>query len=265
MGSSGMIGQGLVNWLRKHDCEVVEFDLKNSAEQDLRIPNNLLLDSLLTQVDFVLFLAFDIGGSKFLSRADNDFDFVQNNLKIIANTFDLLKKHQIPFIFSSSQMTQMSHSNYGTIKLLGEKLTTMLGGIIVKFWNVYGPESVNERSHVVADFIHSAQTKNKITMLTNGNESRQLLHVDDCSRAIFELSQQYPALPRNKEYHITSFSWTTIRELADTVATFFPGCEVVPGSRADTVQKDLRLEPDPYITNYWSPDLSLEQGIRTLI
>jgi len=265
LGSSGMIGRGLVNSLRAHHHEVKEFDLQNSPDQDLRIPNNSLLDSLLAQVDFVYFLACDIGGSKFLSRAEHDFDFIQNNAKIIVNTFELLHKHRVPFVFSSSQMSSMSHSNYGTTKLLGEKLTSALNGIVVKFWNVYGPEPVNERSHVVADFIHSAKTNRKIRMLTDGRESRQMLHVDDCSRALFELSQRYDTLPRNQQYHITSFSWVTIRQIADTVAKFFPGCEVIPGATTDTVQKDLRLEPNPYIKNLWTPGIDLDQGIKSML
>lgn len=265
LGSSGMIGRGATAWLRNNGHEVLEFDLKNSPEQDLRIPNNAQLDSMLAQVDFVYFLACDIGGSKFLSTAQNNFDFVQNNLKIITNTFDMLEKHGVPFIFSSSQMSQMTHSNYGVIKLLGEKLTAALGGLTVKFWNVYGPEEVNDRSHVIADFIHAAKTNNRIEMLSNGQESRQMLHIDDCSRALFVLSQQYSTLPRNQEYHITNFEWTTIRKVADAVAGFFPDCKVILGQTQDTVQNDSKLEPNRYILNYWKPTMDLTQGIGTMI
>ena len=265
LGSSGLIGQGLTKYLKNSGHTVIEFDLKNSAAQDLRILNNQFLQSLLSNVDFVYFLAYDIGGSKFLANTHNSFEVIQNNLKITINTFELLKQHGVPFIFSSSQMSTMAHSNYGLTKRLGEKLTEMLSGITVKFWNVYGEEPINERSHVVADFIHSARTLNQITMLTNGKELRQMLHVNDCSEALYTLSQQYHTLPKDKEYHVTSFLWSTIREVADTVAEFFPECTVISGPAADVVQQNLHIEPDSYILKYWKPKISLKQGIQSLI
>jgi len=265
LGSSGLIGQGLTKYLKNSGHTVIEFDLKNSANQDLRIPNNQLLQSLLSTVDFVYFLAYDIGGSKFLANTQNNFEVMQNNLKITINTFEWLKHHSVPFIFSSSQMSTMPHSNYGLTKRLGEKLTEMLSGITVKFWNVYGQELINQRSHVVADFIHSAQTLNQITMLTNGKESRQMLHVDDCSEALYTLSQLYHTLPRDKEYHVTSFSWVTVQEIANIVAGFFPGCKVIPGYATDVVQQDLQKQPDSHILTYWQPQITLETGVRSLI
>ena len=82
LGSSGLIGQGLTKYLKNSGHTVIEFDLKNSANQDLRIPNNQLLQSLLSTVDFVYFLAYDIGGSKFLANTQNNFEVMQNNLKM---------------------------------------------------------------------------------------------------------------------------------------------------------------------------------------
>jgi hypothetical protein len=35
-------------------------------------------------------------------------------------------------------MAEMSYSSYGMLKALGEKITRDLGGLVVKFWNVYG-------------------------------------------------------------------------------------------------------------------------------
>lgn len=265
LGSSGMIGQGLVSWLSDRGHTVLEFDLKNTADQDLRIPNNKILTELLKEADFVYFLAFDIGGSKYLQTAQMDFGFMQNNLKIMINTFELLQIYKTPFIFSSSQMSQVKGSNYGLSKLVGEVLTEITSGISVKFWNVYGHEPINDRSHVVADFINSAQLFNQITMLTDGAESRQMLYIDDCSRALFELSQQYSNLPRDQQYHITSFRWNTIKEVANAVCNFFPDCKVIPGSKKDIVQQDSRIEPDPYILNYWQPEIEIQEGIGRML
>jgi len=265
LGSDGMIGKGLVSWLADRGHEVLEFDLKNTPDQDLRIPNNKILIELLKETDFVYFLAFDVGGSKYLQVAQTDFGFMQNNLKIMINTFELLQVYKTPFIFSSSQMSQLKESNYGLSKFVGEILTEMVGGISVRFWNVYGREPIDNRSHVVADFIDNARLLNQITMLTDGTESRQMLYIDDCSRALFSLSQKYNDLPRDQQYHITSFKWSTIKEIADAVCNFFPNCNVISGNKKDMVQQNRRIEPDPYILNYWQPEIEIHTGIERML
>ena len=40
---------------------------------------------------------------------------------------------------------------------------------------------------------------------------------------------------------------------------------VVPGKSSDTVQKDLRNEPDRFVLKYWQPATSLRAGIAHVI
>ena len=44
-------------------------------------------------------------------------------MRIMSNTFESIRKHKKPFIFASSQMSEMGYSSYGTLKALGEKIT----------------------------------------------------------------------------------------------------------------------------------------------
>ena len=90
--------------------------------------------------DFVFFLAFDVGGSRYLKKYQRTYDFLINNLLIMSNVFRLLKKYNKKFIFASSQMSNMDFSPYGTLKRLGEDVTKSLNCLYVKFWNVYGIE-----------------------------------------------------------------------------------------------------------------------------
>ena len=62
-------------------------------------------------------------------------------MRIMSNTFELINKFKKPFIFASSQMSEMGYSSYGMLKALGEKITKVLGGLVVRFWNVYGYET----------------------------------------------------------------------------------------------------------------------------
>ena len=50
---------GVVNSFRSKGNEVIEFDFVRNTEEDLRIPN--VLDKIISEVDFVMFLAFDVG------------------------------------------------------------------------------------------------------------------------------------------------------------------------------------------------------------
>ena len=99
LGSSGQIGSsfclvisGIIN------MKVFEFDILNQQEQDLRI-NNALLEEYLRKSDFLFFSAFDIGGSNYIRKYQNTYEFLENNSKIMINTFDVLKRYKTPFSF----------------------------------------------------------------------------------------------------------------------------------------------------------------------
>ena len=109
LGSDGQVGRPLTEYLRKLEHTVIEFDNYSNPITDLRIPN--ILNTLLPTIDFVFFLAFDVGGSAYLKAYQNSYEFISNNIKIMNNTFDSLRKYKTPFIFTSSQMSSMSHSS----------------------------------------------------------------------------------------------------------------------------------------------------------
>jgi nucleoside-diphosphate-sugar epimerase len=265
LGSSGQVGYPLCNYLRKNNHEIIEFDIVESELEDLRIHNNILLEKYIKECDFIFFLAFDVGGSRYLAKYQHTYDFLHNNIVLMCNTFNLIKKYNKPFIFASSQMSNMSYSPYGVAKAVGERYTASLNGITVKFWNVYGPEKDLEKSHVITDFILKAKNDKKITMLTDGTESRQFLHADDCSECLVVLSSLYNSLDRNQEYHITNFEWNTVLDIANEIASNFDDVEVIPALSKDMVQKDKRNEPDEYILSFWKPKISLKDGIKKII
>jgi nucleoside-diphosphate-sugar epimerase len=265
LGSAGQVGAPLCEYLVSQGHTVQTFDVVHDSEQDLRLANNARLDYAMSQCDFVFFLAWDVGGSRYLAQYQDTISFIQNNVKIMSTVFDALTKHQKPFVFASSQMSQMGFSTYGITKALAERATAALNGITVKFWNVYGPEHSPDRAHVITDFVHKAKTQGEIRMLTTGQESRQMLHATDCAGCLYELSQRYHDLPRDQEYHVTSFEWITIRDVANTVAAKFSGTKVTAAETLDTVQQGYRFEPDPFVLNFWKPTMSLSQGIDDII
>lgn len=265
LGSSGQIGFPLCKYLKDQGHQVIEFDILNGEKEDLRIHRNKNLSEKMAAADFVFFLAFDVGGSRYLAQHQNTFDFLHNNVLIMENVFHELSIHKTPFIFASSQMSNMTYSPYGTAKAIGEKYTDALGGLTVKFWNVYAPEHDEDKAHVITDFIQKAKQNRRIDMLTDGTEVRQFLHGEDCSRCLYNLSQQFDNLDKDLEYHITSFEWISIKKIAHLIAEKFPGTEIVPAEQKDNVQQDKKNDPDPSILKYWQPKIGIKEGITKII
>lgn len=264
LGSSGQVGDALCNFLADKKHEVLRFDIVDGENYDLRIHNNLILKQYIEECDFVFFLAFDVGGSRYLKKYQHTFEFIDNNLKILTNTFDIIKEYKKPFIFASSQMSNMSFSPYGITKSVGELLTKTLNGIVVKFWNVYGVEKDLDKSHVITDFILKAKNTGTIDMLTDGKEERQFLYSYDCCEALHILSQKYDDISRDEQLHITNFEWNKIIEIAEIIQKEIP-CKIVEGKVSDDIQNNQKNKPDEYILNFWKPKTSLLQGIKNII
>ena len=266
LGSGGQIGAYLTEYLRKNEeYEVREFDITNGEDQDMRtIPNPELHRTIMTS-DFVFFLAFDVGGSRYLKKYQHTFDFVNNNARLMVNVFGLLEKYKVPFVFASSQMSNMSHSPYGTLKRVGELYTQTLKGLTVKFWNVYGIETNLAKAHVITDFIRKGFEEGDFTMMTDGTEERQFLYAEDCCEGLETVMNCYTDFKPADPLHITSFNSTTIKEVAAIISGLFNSIDrpiaITPGIAKDSVQMDKKNEADVYISGWWLPKTPLYEGI----
>ena len=266
LGSSGQIGAYLSDYLREKGHEVFDFDITNGPEQDLTLIPNLSLEHYVKESDFVFFLAFDVGGSRYLKKYQHTFDFINNNTRLMANVFGLLEKHHKRFIFASSQMANMSYSPYGILKTVGELYTKSLNGLTVKFWNVYGIEKDHEKSHVITDFIRRGFEEGQFEMMTDGTEERQFLYAEDCCRGLETIMECYTDFKPEDELHLTSFHWNTIKEVAQIISGQFNiieryDVEIKPGTSKDSVQLDKRNEASNYIHGWWIPETTIDQGI----
>jgi nucleoside-diphosphate-sugar epimerase len=266
LGSSGQIGAYLTEYLRNNGHKVHEFDVVNAPEEDMTLIPNLLLEERIADSDFVFFLAFDVGGSRYLKKYQHTFQFIDNNARLMANAFGLLQKYNKRFIFASSQMSNMSHSPYGVLKNVGELYTKTLNGLIVKFWNVYGIERDHEKSHAITDFIRKGFETGVIDMMTDGEEEREFLYAEDCCDALETLMEKYTEFTSEDELHITSFHSNKIKDVASMIVGQFNligmyDVKVVPSTEKDTVQMDKRNQADTYITKWWVPKTTIEQGI----
>ena len=93
LGSAGQIGAYLEEYLRERGHDVTGVDIVNGPQNDLRVTPNTYIESIIKKADFVFFLAFDVGGSHYLKKYQNTFQFINNNTRMMANTFALLEKY----------------------------------------------------------------------------------------------------------------------------------------------------------------------------
>lgn len=266
LGSGGQIGAYLTEYLRDKGHDVTEFDVVNGEEQDLtKIPNTKLMHDI-RLADFVFFLAFDVGGSRYLKKYQHTYDFINNNARLMVNVFQYLAEYRKPFVFASSQMSNMGYSPYGVLKRVGELYTQTLGGLTVKFWNVYGVEKDQEKSHVITDFIRKGFEEGEFEMMTDGTEERQFLYAEDCCEGLETVMNCYSDFKPTDPLHITSFRNDSIKSVAEMIQGQFnkigrDDVKIKPGVAKDSVQMDKRNEADLYITGWWMPKTPLDQGI----
>ena len=265
LGSRGQIGSYLTDYLTKKGHLVREFDVANDIHEDMTHIPNPFLRNIIMESDFVFFLAFDVGGSHYLKKYQHTFKFINNNTRMMANAFDHLEFYKKPFVFASSQMSNMSYSPYGVMKRVGELYTKSLGGLIVKFWNVYGIERDMEKAHVITDFIHKGFKTGDINMMTDGREEREFLYAEDCCEALETIMGCYDQFSSTDELHITTGVSTSILEIAQNIQSLFKSIgkeiKISPSSSKDEVQKDARNIPDPYIRKWWTPKTTVVDGI----
>tara|TARA_B100001769_G_scaffold1536_1_gene1119 strand:- start:985 stop:1830 length:846 start_codon:yes stop_codon:yes gene_type:complete len=270
LGSEGQVGLHLKSYLKSKNYNVMGFDIVEKNNQDLRKFNNKLLISKIKKSDFIYFLAFDVGGSRYLKKYQNTFEFLSNNIRIMENTFTLIKKFKKPFLFASSQMSNMTYSNYGILKNLGEKYSQILDGLVVKFWNVYGIEHDLNKSHVITDFILKGIKKKKINMLTDGQEVRDFLYAEDCCIGLEKIMLKYKEIKRlKKSIDLTSTKYVKIIYVANIIKKLLLKknikIKIIPSKLKDSVQLNKKNKADRYLFKFWKPKFSLEEGISKII
>ena len=148
---------------------------------------------------------------------------------------------------------------------LGELYTKSLSGLIIKFWNVYGIERNIEKAHVITDFIRKGFKEKQFKMLTDGLEEREFLYAEDCCHALETLMLNYHEFNSEDELHITSFKSTKIIEIASIIEKLFKqsgyNVQIHQGKEKDPVQRLVKNKPNKYITKWWKPKTTIEEGI----
>ena len=87
IGSDGFIGTPFCKFLEEKSEKVIRFDIKHGESEDARIEKLPL-----TSVEKVYFLAWDVGGSRYLYEPKLQKNQLDWNLTLMKNVFDQLEK-----------------------------------------------------------------------------------------------------------------------------------------------------------------------------
>ena len=253
IGSEGFIGKYFCNYLIGLGEKVVHFDIKKDKKEDAR-----LYKFDFKGIDKVYFLAWEVGGAKYLYQKDSQLSQLEWNIKLLTNVIPQLEAQKTKFVFVSSQLSE-EETVYGVTKKLGEVWSGLLGAVAVRLWNAYGsvePQSI--RSHVISDFVYQAVNFGQIKMLTDGLEWRQFTHLTDICRG---LHTAMTAAKLNKSvYDVSSFEWVQVKEVAEMI------CQITKAkltygikSGHSVFSRNLGRLPE------WLPTVSLERGITQMI
>ncbi len=257
LGSKGQIGNYVVQAIKDRGEVAIEWDVVDGYDYDLADYNNYdKLVGTMKEVDFVHFLAFDVGGSAYLAKHQNSSQYIRTNMAIMDNTFAALQETKAPFYFASSQMENMP-CTYGRLKALGETYTKEAGGFIVRFWNVYGYEPDPEKTHVITDFIKSALKDKQILCRTDGREQRNFVHAADAAASLLHIVDHQSRY--NKNLHIPIYGeQVSIRYIAKIVKELIPGTEAYFTDKEDetqTVHNSPDGNPNTVRRNYYRKDI----------
>src|SRR3989344_1371979 len=254
IGSEGFVGNALCLYLEKNGERVVRFDIKRSKKEDARVAKLPL-----NKVDKVYFLAWEVGGAKYLYRENTQLHQLNWNVDILRNVMMQLQTSKIPFIFISSQLAEETDTAYGATKKLGELWSHQIGGSCARLWNVYGVlEDSTEKSHVAGDFVGQAINTGKIKMMTTGEEKRQFIHVEDVCAGLHHILKNNLT---GTVYDVTSFEWSTIKELAEHIGKH-ANAKVVPGTKKGNFSNIAVHKGKP---PGWTHKISLEEGIGKMV
>lgn len=252
VGSEGFVGRSLCCYLERLGETVVHFDIKRGTLEDARFAK-LPLD----EVDRVYFLAWEVGGAKYLYRKDVQFRQLDWNLQLMLNVMPQIRESNLPFLFVSSQLAEEYDTVYGATKRLGEIWTHLMEGVRVRLWNVYGGyEDMTERSHVISDFVHQALNDRRIAMLTTGKEVRQFIYIEDVCNAMHKaINEQLQGI-----YDISSMEWVSVRTVAEIIGEL-TGAEICPGTKEGSTPFTPMVGKIPN----WYPEVSLHEGLGRMI
>ena len=297
-GGLGFVGHNLVKTLlEKHECEVIVVDdCSNSEEKILgeafskiefhkvSVMDTDKLKPLMTDVDYIFHLACKQISSSSLepkSHLDVNAESTLNMLEFIRHNRPTRLKQFVytgsTSIYGSSVKLPVAEtdptlvlSNYAATKLLGENFTLMysrnydLPTSVVRYSNVYGygQTPLNPYCGVLGKFIHNSLTNEELTIIGDGEQTRDYTFIEDAVNATI-LAAVHPRAFWDV-FNIGTTVETSVNDLVNIISEFIPDVKVTSVSERDIDNIRRRSIDITKIHNNlgWSPMTNIRSGIR---
>ena len=297
-GGLGFVGHNLVKTLvSEYSCNVIVVDdCSNSRPEilgetidkvDFRKLSVLDQENflpLLKEINFIFHLA-----CKQISASGSDplLD-LQVNAQSTLEMLEYIRNNDLPeferFVYTSSCSVYGSYknlpasedgvtkvlSNYAATKLLGENYTMIYGTNYdipvgcVRYSNVYGlgQTPTNPYCGVLGKFIHNALTGQALTIIGDGEQTRDYTYIDDAVNATILAAVHPRAL--GEVYNVGTSIETSVNELAELIAELNPTVEITTVAERD-IDNIRRRSVD--IENIhqslgWAPEWNVKRGIE---
>lgn len=290
-GGCGFIGRNLIPLLQQQNYQVSVLDnLSVGASADIAqfdveliegdIRDKKIADECTKNVDAIVHLAahtnvidsqkipwedyeINVGGTLNMLLASRD-----NNVQrfIMASSNAPIGENEPPI---DETKPARPLSPYGASKLAGEGYCSAfhgsygLGTIILRFANVYGPNSGHKGS-VVAKFLKDAATNGSLTIYGDGEQTRDFIHVEDLCHAIIAGIESDCG---GETFQVATGIETSIVDLANMVKANLNQpiqIEHVPQRAGEIIKNYSDISKAKSELN-WEPKMSLLAGLQETI
>jgi UDP-glucose 4-epimerase len=291
-GGAGFIGSNLVDKLVKEGHEVVVLDnlstgqLKNIEHTKDKIEFiNIDLSKQATELkdifkgsDWVFHLA---GLADIVPSIVEPKKYFNSNVLGTINVLEAARKNNIKsFIYAASASCYGIPKKYPTpensqidtqypyalTKYLGESLVMHYANIYkmpntsLRFFNVYGPRSRTSGAYgaVFGVFLAQKLSNKSLTIVGDGNQTRDFIHVFDLVEAIFKVAKKRP---EKQIYNIGSGIEITVNRIAELIGGEKIHIPKRPGEPDRSCADISKIKKDIL----WEPTINIENGIKTLL
>lgn len=295
-GGAGFIGSATIAELQKHGHDIYVIDDLSFGNRDfLTIPDtyfhqiDILNEDGLTEVihkidpDWIIHLA----AIHFIPYC-NQHPFKSSNINIqgtinVLNAAKSLKNLEKMFFASTAAVypicdyaipeTQQTNplDIYGLSKLAGEHLMnefylqTSIPTVVCRFFNAFGPNETN--LHLIPEIQRQVNSGLRTIELGNLEPKRDFIHTYDMARAILLLLNKFDAgievfnLGGGQEYSVIDVVKEFESQLGEEIAI------KVDQSRVRKVERMHLLADISKLKAFinWEPEISLSEGIKTLL
>ena len=253
---------------KKKDVKIVKLDISKSKN----------LDRYFKGVDYIFHLA---GLAEIIPSIKNPKQYFDNNVIGSLNVVEAAKKAKIkkliyaassscygaPKSFPTSEKDKIDLKHpYAVTKFMGEELIMKYASIFnmpnisFRFFNVYGPRlnTSGQYSAVIGNFLSQTRKKKPLTIVGNGKQTRDFIHVDDLANAFIKVIKSKSV---NKIYNLGSGKRTSI----NTIAKIFGGkkkfISIRPGEPKNSLANISKIKKEIN----WKPKITIEEGIKRLL